>query len=127
MNKPNLTSTADNLDKVKDLIAKICPEPEAKTETWEEVDSLVNYRFIKNIMDKLPEESHLEFMNLFAENPNDEGKIFGYLEEKVGKDIKEDLKNLLSDTSKELVHDLILNTETTNEVRSELEEKLSIR
>lgn len=114
-----IDTTVNNLDRVKELIAQICPDPEAKTETWKEVDRLVNYRFIKGVMDKLPEECHLEFMNIFVENPNDEEKIFGYLEGKVGENVRDDFKNLLKDVSTELVHDLMPDKEITKETHSE--------
>jgi len=105
MNDKN--NIARNLDKVNDLLNKLYPEPEEKMETWKEIDKIVNSRFLMKALDILPEENREEFVELFTSSPDDEEKIFGYLEEKGGKDTREDLTNLLSDISQELVHDLV--------------------
>lgn len=118
--------TQDNLKKLEELIAKICPDPEVKHETWKKIDELVNYRFIKKVMDTLPEKNHLEFMELFTENPDNEKEIFGYLEEKGGKGTKQELAEELSHISKELVHDLVSDKEVTKESEEKASE-ISIR
>lgn len=105
MNDKN--NIARNLDKVNDLLNKLYPEPEEKMETWKEIDKIVDSRFLMKALDILPEENREEFVELFTSSPDDEEKIFGYLEEKGGKDTREDLTNLLSDISQELVHDLV--------------------
>jgi hypothetical protein len=105
MNDKN--NIARNLDKVNDHLNKLYPEPEEKMETWKEIDKIVDSRFLMKALDILPEENREEFVELFTSSPDDEEKIFGYLEEKGGKDTREDLTNLLSDISQELVHDLV--------------------
>ena len=105
-----------NLEEVNKLINKLFPEPEERMETWQEIDKVVDSRFLMEALDRIPEKNREEFIKIFTDSPNDEEKIFGYLEEKGGKDIRKELTDVLSDVSKELVHDLMPDKETTAEL-----------
>ena len=118
-NKAKQLGIERNLEEVNKLLKKLFPEPEERTETWQEIDRRVDSEFLMAALDRIPEQNHEEFVKIFTDSPNDQEKIFGYLEEKGGKNVREELTDVLSDISKELVHDLLPDKETTTEIRSE--------
>ena len=112
-------STEENLNKINELIGKYFPDPVEKEETSRVIDSLFDIQFLQSALDRLPEASHEEFMEVFVSSPNDQEKIFGYLEEKVGGGVREDLLKEISDTSSGLIEDIESGHEVTSETRSE--------
>ncbi len=112
-------SAEENFAKIEDLIKKAFPEPVEKMEAWTEVDRIINVKFVHTALDKLDDQYREEFVELFVNSPNDEEKIFGYLEEKAGKDVRKEMTTILSDISKELIEVIGLGQETSSETKSE--------
>jgi hypothetical protein len=93
-------------DEVEIIIKKTASSKEEKEELWSLVDEYVNHKVIEKILDRLPKENHEEFLELFHKCPHDEIVIFGYLNEKTGKNIEEELKNELEIISKDLLKEI---------------------
>lgn len=99
----------DKLIELKELdrqIKKVAKTKEEREELWVLVDEIIHHKVIGCILDRLPRESHEEFLGMYVKAPHDEESIFGYLKEKVGKDIegviKKEIKNLSVDLLKEI-------------------------
>lgn len=90
-------------EEIEKVIKKTSSTKEEKEELWILVDEVINHKVMEKILDKLPKEHHVEFLELFHKCPHDEITIFGYLKEKTGKDIETVLKKELSEISKELL------------------------
>jgi len=95
-----------DLDKVETEIKKAFTTKEEREESELLVDDLIHAKVLDKILERLPKNSHIEFLELYHKCPYDEEIIFAYLEGKTGKDIKEtlkkELKNIDSDILKEI-------------------------
>lgn len=120
----NTDTAGANNKKLEDLLKKIS-DPEVKEESWKQVDGILNYKFVAKVLGELPEEKHEEFMEIFIENPEDEEKIFGYLEENAGEGIRKEMTKFMSDLSMELTRDLSPDKEVS--VETSLEGKPPIK
>lgn len=114
----NTDTAGANNKKLEDLLKKIS-DSEVKEESWKQVDGILNYKFAAKVLGELPEEKHEEFMEIFIENPEDEEKIFGYLEENAGEGIRKEMTKFMSDLSSEIVHDLSPDKEVSIETNLE--------
>jgi hypothetical protein len=94
------------LDEVEIVIKRNASSKEEKEELWGLVDEIVTHKVLEKVLDKLPREHHEEFLELFHKCPHDEVVIFGYLKEKTGKDIEEELKQELESISSEILREL---------------------
>lgn len=92
----------ENLEKE---IKKIAGSAEEKSELWHLVDDLVHFKMLDSILEKLPQESHEEFMTKYHERPFD-NEIVGYLKGKIGENIEEILKSELGQYSMELLDEV---------------------
>ena len=79
---------------------------EEREELWGLVDEIIHHKVMGCILDKLPRESHEEFLDMFHTSPHDEELIFGYLRTKVGPDIEENLKEEIAKISEELLGEM---------------------
>jgi hypothetical protein len=80
------------------------------------VDELINFKAFDIVLGILPEKNHMEFLEIVSKRPFDTELILGYVKEKTGKDIEDELKkgfeNLFQDLDKEInLHDEV-STET---------------
>jgi hypothetical protein len=119
MTKQLITDKYVKLEKAERLIKDNSSSVEEREENWQTVDEIVNYKFVESVLDRLPEEHHGGFLEIYTKSPNDETVVFGFLEEKVGKDIKDDLKKELEKISSEMLDGFLSNDETTLETQSE--------
>lgn len=94
------------LDRVEVEIKKVAKTTEEKEELWRIVDEIVNHRVLDCVLDNLPRNHHEEFLNLFSQNPHDEERIFSFLEEKSGRDMKKTLVESFRDLGKEIMREL---------------------
>ena len=90
-------------EEVEAEIKKVAKTPEEKEELWKEVDEILHHKLIGCVLEKLPEESHKEFLEKFEKAPQDEG-LFKFLTQKVGEDIEEFLKVETEKLKKELLN-----------------------
>jgi len=94
------------LDEVEVLIKNNSSSKEEKEELWSLVDEIVTHKVLEKVLDKLPRVNHEEFLELFHKCPHDEQVIFGYLNDKTGKNIEADLKHDLEFVAKDLLKDI---------------------
>ena len=80
-----------SLEKIEIEIKKTVELPEEREELWQIVDEILHHRIISVILDKLPQEHHLEFLENFHSAPHAESHI-NYLSERVVEDIEELIK-----------------------------------
>lgn len=99
------------LEKVEEEIKKSGFSVEEREELFRLVDDIVNAKVLKTIMDNLPEEKHIEFLEIFHKSPHDEEVIFGYL----GEDIKKTLEEKLENFDKEIINEITPQDEVSAE------------
>lgn len=83
-------------------IKKVAKTPEEREELWAIVDEIIHHEAMGCLLDRLPREHHEEFLTLFHKSPHDEELLFGYLRDKAGSDIEEQLKKEIDKLSKTL-------------------------
>ena len=91
------------LEKVNKEITKIAKTREEKEELWALVDEIIHHKVMGCVLDKLPRDSHEEFLAIFERSPHDEQVIFDYLKKKVGDNIEEVLETELGKVTTELL------------------------
>lgn len=92
-----------NLEKVDREINRIAQSREEKEELWTLVDEIVHHKAMGCVLDRLPSDSHNEFLTLFEHAPHDEKRIFDYLNKKIGANFAEILEQELGQLSVELL------------------------
>jgi len=92
-----------NLEKVDYQINRVAHSQEEKEELWTLVDEIVHHKVMGCVLDRLPSDSHSEFLTLFEHAPHDEKRIFDYLNKKVGANFAEILEQELGQLSVELL------------------------
>lgn len=75
------------LEKVEKHINNVADTNEQKQEMWGIVDSMIHYKMMDLILQKLQQDLHKEFIEEFTKNPRDKGH-FKYLKKHIGEDIK---------------------------------------
>lgn len=103
------------LEEVEVEIKKTASSKEEQEELWGLVDEIVTHKVLKTVMDKLPKDSHVEFLELFHKCPHDEGVIFGYLRKKTNKNIEKELREELKNISSEILKELKPQDEVSRE------------
>lgn len=96
------------LDKIDKEISKVAKTREEKEELWLLVDEIVHHKVMGCVLDRLPEESHAEFLTIFEHSPHDEKLIFEYLKKKVGDNIEEILEAEIGKLSLDLLDTIAL-------------------
>lgn len=91
------------LEKVDKEIKKVAKTKEEREELWALVDEIIHHKVMGCVLDKLPRDSHEEFLDIFERSPHDEQVIFDYLKKKVGDNIEEILEQELGGITKELL------------------------
>jgi hypothetical protein len=94
------------LEEVELEIKKTASSKEEQEELWGLVDEIVTHKVIGKVLDKLSRAHHEEFLELFHKCPYDEQVIFGYLKEKTGKSVEEDLRRDLKNYGHELIEEI---------------------
>lgn len=92
-------------DEVDREIASKAKTNEEKEELWDLVDEIVHHKLLGCVLEKLPKESHQEFLERFERAPQDEG-LFKFLTEKMGQDIEEFLKKEIKLLKTEILHEI---------------------
>ncbi len=92
--------------KIDKEIKRVAKTSEEREELWGLVDEIIHHKVMGCILDKLPRDSHEEFLEMFHSAPHDEELIFGYLRTKVGVDIEENLKHEIAKISEELLGEM---------------------
>lgn len=95
-----------SLEKIDDEIRKISRSKEEQEELWGLVDEIVHHKALGCILDKLPRDSHEEFLTLFHSAPHDEDLILGYLKEKIGENVEEILRQELGNLAFDLLAEI---------------------
>jgi hypothetical protein len=93
------------LDDVESEIKKVAKSPEEREELWGLVDEMIHHRVLGCILDKLPRESHEEFLGKYHAAPHDEG-LFGYLKEKIGDNVEELIQTEIGGLAYELLEEI---------------------
>lgn len=104
------------LEKVEAEIDKYARTTEEKEELWSLIDGIIHNRVIGHILDKLPRDSHEEFLSIYHKCPYDEVVIFGYLREKTGKNIEGTLRKELEAIGTEILREIGLQDEVGSEI-----------
>lgn len=92
-----------NLEKIDREINRVAQSREEKEELWALVDEIVHHKVMGCVLDRLPSDSHDEFLTLFEHAPHDEKRIFDYLNKKIGVNFSEILEQELGRLSVELL------------------------
>lgn len=90
-------------EKLEKEINKVAKTQEEKEELWLIVDEIMHHRVMGCVLDKLPKDSHHEFLTIFEHAPHDEKFIFDYLKKKVGENIEEILEAEIGKVTMELL------------------------
>jgi len=93
------------LEDVEKEIKKVAQTTEEKEELWGLVDEMIHHKMLGNILDKLPEKKHEEFMIKFHERPFDVD-LMGYLKKEIGENVEEILKTEIGSFSMELLDEI---------------------
>lgn len=91
-----------DLDLLEKEIKKVSKNEEEKLELWGIVDEIVHNKIFTSILDNLPKDYHLEFMDLFHKAPHDD-YLTKYLKEKIGQNFEELIKAEIGNISFELL------------------------
>ena len=86
-------------------IKKAAKIPEEKEELWNLVEEIVHHHVMIIILEKLPEEHHIDFMEKFRLQPFNT-EIIEYLNQKSGTDIEEMLKSRMRSLEKEILKEI---------------------
>ncbi len=95
-----------NLEELETIIKKSSKTQEEREELWGLVDEILNHKVLEKILDKLPEENHIEFLELYHKCPHDEIAVFAYLKGKSGENIIDEIKEDLKKISEEILAEL---------------------
>jgi hypothetical protein len=95
-----------DLNKVEAEIKKVFPEKETREETESFVGDIIHDKVFDKILENLPKDYHIEFLELYHKCPYDEEIIFTYLKGKAGKDIKETLKKELENIDSDILKEI---------------------
>jgi hypothetical protein len=87
------------------VIKKTAQVPEEKEELWKLVDEIVHNHVLICILEKLPQEHHLDFLEKFHSSPYDTSHIV-YLNEKIGEDIEKIITDRLVTLEKEILKEI---------------------
>jgi len=79
------------LEKVEEYINRVAETNEQKQEMWGIVDSMIHYKMMDLILQKLQQDLHEDFIQEFTKKPHDK-EHFTYLAKHVGEDIRTFLK-----------------------------------
>lgn len=93
------------LEIVEAEIKKASKSPEEKEELWKIVDDIVNHKALGFILDRLPIQNHDEFLEKFHQAPHSTD-LFNYLNEKIGENIEELLRQELGNLAYELLSEI---------------------
>ena len=93
------------LEEIEMEIKKVAKTKEEKEELWAIVDETIHHRVIGKVLEKLPKESHQEFLEMFHLSPHDEN-ILTYLQEKIGENVEEIIKQEIGDLAYELLKEI---------------------
>jgi len=96
-----------SLEKIEIEIKKTVELPEEREELWQIVDEILHHRIISVILDKLPQEHHLEFLENFHSAPHAESHI-NYLSERVVEDIEELIKKEAEKLTNEIIEEVLV-------------------
>ena len=107
-----------NLDKVEAEIKKAFPSKEEREEPETLIDHIIHDKVLEKILDKLPQDSHIEFLELYHRCPHDEEVIFGFLKSKTNQDIEKELQQELEDVSSEILKELEFQDEVSAETKA---------
>ncbi len=94
------------LEEIDKEIKKVAKSQEEREELWALVDEIVHHKALGCILDKLPRDSHEEFLDMFHKAPHDEDLLLGYLKEKIGENVEEILKTELGNLAFELLTEI---------------------
>ena len=106
-----------DLDKVEAEIKRAFPLKEEREESESLIDNIIHDKVLEKILDKLPPDTHIEFLELYHKCPHDEEVIFGFLKSKTGKDIDKELQQELKDVSSDILRELKSQDEVTTETK----------
>jgi hypothetical protein len=106
-----------DLNKIEEEIKKAFPSKEEREESESLVDSIVQDKVLEKILDKLPQDTHVEFLELYHKCPYDEEIIFGFLKKKTNNDIEKELHNELENIPSDILRELRPGDEVSTETK----------
>jgi hypothetical protein len=102
-------------EEVESAIKNAASSTEELNELRGLVDGIINHKVVEKVLDKLPKEHHEGFLTLFHKCPHDEVAVFEYINEKSGRDVREELENDLKSISSDILHELSPKDEVSGE------------
>lgn len=93
------------LEEVEAEIKNSAQTEEERHELWQLVDEIVHSKVLEFLLDRLPSVHHNEFLEKFHAAPYDE-RLIDYLEEKIGENIEELLKEEIGGLAYEILGEI---------------------
>ncbi len=94
-----------SLEELEKIIKTDIDFPEEKEELWKLIDEVIHHRVLGCILDHLDTTHHEEFLLKFHKAPHDLGLI-DFLNNNIGKNIKELIKQEIGTLTLELLHEV---------------------
>lgn len=91
-----------DISALENQIRKVSASEDERLELSKIADELVHNKVVASILDNLPSENHLEFLNMFHAGPHDD-KLTKYLKEKIGQNFEEIIKAEIGNISWEIL------------------------
>ncbi len=95
-----------DLSEIDKKIKKVATSQIEREELWQLVDEIVHHKVMGCVLDNLPQDNHEEFLEMYHKNPHDEKSIFEYLKNKVGKNMKEIIRQEIGALSSDLLEEI---------------------
>jgi len=92
-------------EKVDMVIRNTAKNPEEKEELWGIIDKLVHSHVLIQILDKLPDENHNDFLEKYHARPFDEDLI-NFLNEKVEENIEDIIREAIVHLEKDILREV---------------------
>jgi hypothetical protein len=94
-----------SLEKVEKEIKRSSSTKEEEEELWRLVDEIVQCKILDCILERLPEENHPEFLEMYHKAPYDMG-IMEFLVTKIGENIEEIIRQEIGGLAYELLAEI---------------------
>lgn len=88
--------------RLESIIRQVSYSKEEQEELWNLVEEIVHHRILHLILDTLPYEYHLEFLEEFSKAPHDETHII-FINDKSGERIEEIIASEMGELESELL------------------------
>ena len=90
------------LEELDHHIRHAAETPEEKEELWSIIDEIIHHRVIGCVLDRLPEEDHYEFLEIFHKTPHDT-ELISYINLRIDEGIEEAIRDEIENIKEELL------------------------